>query len=308
MNSTSTNQKLRVLELFCGIGGCTVALAGRADVVAAIDINQLALSVYRHNFRHVVETRSIESISCERLAAWQADLWWMSPPCQPYTRRGRQQDVADPRAESFSVLLQRIEQVQPPYIAMENVAAFQDSIACRQLRQALDRSGYWFQEAIWCSTQFGMPNRRPRYYLVASRREKPCWRPPMVITRRLSEMLEEQVPSELYVDHSLLNRYRSAMHIIDPLDPEAVANCFTSAYGRSPVHSGSYLLTSAGVRRFSPREILRLLGFPENFELPAIVTMSQAYRLVGNSLAIPVVQHGLSAVADLGVSSAGMER
>jgi site-specific DNA-cytosine methylase len=294
MHSASANQNLRVLELFCGIGGCAAALADRAEVVAAVDVNQLALRVYRHNYPHVVETKTIESISEEQLTDWRAELWWMSPPCQPFTQRGRRRDLADPRADAFLILLQRIEKIRPPYLAMENVAAFQDSAARDQLRQTLDRSGYTFLEDVWCSTQFGLPSRRPRYYLIGSRRENPCWPEPAVHSRRLSEMLDPQVPKELFIDRVLLARYRSAMHIVDSRDPDAVTSCFTSAYGRSPVHSGSYLATDAGVRRFSPNEILRLLGFPASFALPAFVTLSQAYRLVGNSLSIPAVRHVLN--------------
>ena len=66
-----------VLELFCGIGGCAAALPRQDQVLAAIDINQIALTVYRHNFPHPATARSIESITPEQFAAWQADLWWM---------------------------------------------------------------------------------------------------------------------------------------------------------------------------------------------------------------------------------------
>ena len=49
-------EKLRVLELYCGIGGMHYALSESkfssfAQVVAAIDINPLANKVYKHNFK-----------------------------------------------------------------------------------------------------------------------------------------------------------------------------------------------------------------------------------------------------------------
>lgn len=34
-----------------------------------------------------------------------AELWMLAPPCQPYTRRGLQQDAADSRARSFLKIL-----------------------------------------------------------------------------------------------------------------------------------------------------------------------------------------------------------
>ena len=45
-------RKITVLELFCGIGGVAAALGNRAQIVAAVDQNRRALSVYAANFAH----------------------------------------------------------------------------------------------------------------------------------------------------------------------------------------------------------------------------------------------------------------
>ena len=85
---------MRCLELYCGIGGFAVAAQQLGwQVVRAVDINQRAAEVYRHNFDHVLETRTIESLSTSDLSATEADLWWMSPPCQPFTARGQRRDI-----------------------------------------------------------------------------------------------------------------------------------------------------------------------------------------------------------------------
>ena len=49
---------LKVLELFSGIGGMHYALktacpGDRSEVLAAVDISEVANEVYRHNFPHV---------------------------------------------------------------------------------------------------------------------------------------------------------------------------------------------------------------------------------------------------------------
>ena len=160
---------LRVLELFCGIGGCAAALGQRAQVVAAVDINRTALGVYAHDFPHTTVTRTIESIPCSDYRSWEADLWWLSPPCQPYTRRGHQRDLADPRAAGLLSVIDRIGQLLPPYVALENVPPFPASQACVRLRQTLARCGYRQQDLVLCPTELGIPNRRRRYYLVAGR-------------------------------------------------------------------------------------------------------------------------------------------
>ena len=51
------------------------------------------------------------------------------------------------------------------------------------------------------------------------------------------------------------------------------------------------------LRRFSPGEVLRLLGFPASFELPPDLPRDAAWRLVGNSLSLPPVSAVLGRVA-----------
>jgi site-specific DNA-cytosine methylase len=58
------------------------------------------------------------------------------------------------------------------------------------------------------------------------------------------------------------------------------------------------LHTSNGLRRFSPQEVVRLLGFPDSFRLDPRLTREQAWRLVGNSLSVVAVAHVLSAIPD----------
>ena len=99
---------LRVLELYAGIGGMHCALqrcfsfpAGvpgddvsfpypSFEVVAAVDVNEVAASVYKLNFPAVnYLRRGVEGFTVEELEALRFDLVTMSPPCQPFTRQGR---------------------------------------------------------------------------------------------------------------------------------------------------------------------------------------------------------------------------
>ena len=303
-----------VLELFCGIGGCAAALAGRARIAGAIDINRSALAVYRHNYcrpgdsrvgdSHPVLARTLDSMSAAELAAFEADLWWLSPPCQPFTERGKQRDVDDPRARPFLALIERLSEVRPRWVALENVPGFDGSRVHARLRDALEEAGYGdVRERLLCPSELGVPNRRRRYYLVAGREPlRPfdlAARPP----RPLGAFLDPHPSPELAVDPNLVRRYAGAFHIVDGDNPDALTHCFTSAYGRSHVRSGSYLRTSGGVRRFSPAEILRLLGFPPSYGLPENLAPGKAWPLVGNSLSLEPVRRMLATIPELGPGS-----
>jgi site-specific DNA-cytosine methylase len=290
---------LRVLELYCGIGGCAAALGKLARVVAAVDIDRDALAVYRTNFPHPTQALTIESIPVSTYRDWNADVWWLSPPCQPYTVRGRRRDLDDPRAQSFQIVRQRVEAARPDYLALENVAGFLGSRAHGALREVLERCGYRVAEHVMCPTEIGVPNRRPRFYLVASRRELAPWPAWRVARRPIADHLDPSPPPQVFVPSWLIEKYWAAVDVIHPDSADAVTCCFTSAYGRSAVRSGSYLYAEGGIRRFTPREVLRFLGFPSWYRLPPTVSLRRGWALAGNSLAIDVVRWVLSAIPDL---------
>ncbi|MGE3777580.1 MAG: DNA cytosine methyltransferase [Pirellulaceae bacterium] len=293
--------RLSVLELFAGIGGCAAALGSAADIVAAVDIHVEALAVYRANLQHPTYARTIESVPDRWLASCEADLWWLSPPCQPFTVRGRQRDVDDPRCQALLRIIDAIGVVRPRYIALENVPGFECSRAHARLCSQLDRAGYNIRSKLLCPTELGIPNRRRRYYLLAARDKLCDW--PAVATApepfRMADILECDVPAEYDVPAEQLVAYRGALHRVDVTDRGAISNCFTAGYGRSMVRSGSYLQHGDRCRRFTPAEILRLLAFPDSFRFPTGASPRTAWPLVGNSLSVAAVRHVLSAIPEL---------
>ncbi len=293
---------MRVLELFCGIGGCAAALPESAEVVAAIDINRGALAVYSSNFSHPVDVRTIESIDVPELRNYKADIWWMSPPCQPFTRRGRYRDDRDPRTRAILALLDPIKRIKPPYVIVENVPGFSGSRTHGLLRGMLDKAGYEVEEHYLNPAEMGIPNYRERLFVVAGRDKLN----PLKVKRRrakpLSSYLDQDPDPRLIVnpEEEDIEKYRHAIDIVDVDDPKDITACFTAAYGRSLVRSGSYLKVDGDqLRRFSPTEILRLLHFPKSYSIPAGLPLGSSWRLLGNSLSIPSVEAALSQIPDL---------
>ena len=278
---------MRVLELFCGIGGCAAALDARVAEVLAVDQSPIALRTYRANFpRH----RVLELHLAAARTLPEADLWWLSPPCQPYTIKGRRRDLDDPRAASLVRVLELLAAAPPRELALENVPGFRGSRAHARLREVLDECGFLVAEQELCPTQLGVPNRRRRFFVAASRLGPPAPPRRAGAVSALADHLDPEPDPELDVEPALLRRYEGALEVVDPADPGAIATCFASAYGRSPVRSGSYVLGPRGPRRFSPAEILRLLGFPAGFGFAPGTSRRQAWALAGNSLCVPAVR------------------
>ncbi|XP_077101254.1 tRNA (cytosine(38)-C(5))-methyltransferase [Siphateles boraxobius] len=167
--------RLRVLELYSGIGGMHYALKESSvpsEVVAAVDVNTTANEIYKHNFPSTpLLPKTIEGMTLHDFDKLNFDMILMSPPCQPFTRIGLQGDVADPRTKSFLYILDLLPRLseRPRFILLENVKGFETSAARDALLKTLRECDYIFQEYLISPTSLGIPNSRLRYFLIAKR-------------------------------------------------------------------------------------------------------------------------------------------
>ncbi|MEC9440435.1 MAG: DNA cytosine methyltransferase [Myxococcota bacterium] len=288
---------LKALELFAGIGGFAAAAGERATIVGAIDISKHVLEVYGMNNDHATHQLNLATLEAKDLAPFEADFWWMSPPCQPYTVRGHQKDLEDHRAASLVNLLGIIEELLPKNLAMENVQGFYDSEARQKLLGTLESNGYEVRERLLCTTELGVPAKRERYYMTASREGLEAVGEPLRAERtRISDYLIEEPDEALFISRAVLDKHGPGMRIVDIEDDEAITNCFTSAYGKTYRYSGSYFRHPDGrVRYADPNELLALLHFPLPFHFPDSVTRKRRYKYIGNSLSVIAMREILRA-------------
>jgi site-specific DNA-cytosine methylase len=134
-------------------GGLHLALKRsnlEGSIIRAFDWDQTACQVYTANLGPNLVDRvsisfllaegafwlnnqaDISSLNASQLAQYQADLWLMSPACQPYTvLNPKAKGEQDPRAKSFLHLVQNVlpemaqEGTHPSHLLVENVAGFE---------------------------------------------------------------------------------------------------------------------------------------------------------------------------------------
>ena len=258
--------KLRVSEFYSGIGGMHYALINSgidAEVVAAFDINTTANHVYRANFPNTpLCQRNINGVTVEYIEQLKANMFVMSPPCQPFTRQGHVRDDKDNRTSSLMHLLSILSQLscKPSYIVVENVQGFETSSTREHLIKVLKSCDYTYQEFLLTPTQFGIPNSRLRYYLLGKLRplqftfvtsDKPCTslpdlsdvalhptEQPMVLSNFLQSLTVKE-EDELLVPVEVLGRYGSILDIVQ--EDSTQCCCFTKAYKHYVEGTGSVL-------------------------------------------------------------------
>lgn len=201
--------KLKVVEFYAGIGGYHYALRESGvsgEIVASIDINTNTTRVYSQNFPSTPHlNRNICGLTAEELDRFAADVFLLSPPCQPFTRQGNQLDNKDRRTDSFFHLMHTFQEMRslPQYVLMENVKGFEGSQTRNEFVGVLKSLEYSVREYLLSPSQFGIPNSRLRYYLLAKR--KPLQFPDLLGEWDLSAKPLEDIRMIGYVTNSKLD-------------------------------------------------------------------------------------------------------
>lgn len=261
-------------------------------------------------------------------------------------------DSEDPRAKGFLhlILLLRTMDTPPEYLFVENVCNFEvpfnqcihicvdynrslyylhkKSMTRQTLVDALRELHYEFEEWILSPTQFGIPNERPRYYLIARRvfsgtvnnttlydsaPPRTDWKGRMFSPNPIpvSSFLDKAVDFEALAIPPSFLKTRSWLSSVVIAKPEELTTCcFTKAYGHHGLRAGSFLQTAEiqdydsdlldspeeaakvlSLRMFSPDEVARLHHFPigKEFTFPPTLSTQQRWKVIGNSMNVFVV-------------------
>ena len=179
------------IDLFAGCGGLSLGL-GRAgfSTLFSVEAHVDAFSTFKHNLiekhadRHGwpawLEQRAwrAEDLLSKHFAELRGlrgriDLIAGGPPCQGFSMNGlRRPD--DPRSAMVDVYLQYVETIRPRLVLLENVVGFQSmkhrtgGTYSDYVARELDRLGYQTWSEIIRAADWGIPQRRPRFVLMAA--------------------------------------------------------------------------------------------------------------------------------------------
>ncbi|OZC12367.1 C-5 cytosine-specific DNA methylase [Onchocerca flexuosa] len=309
----SNDKPMKCLEFFAGIGGFHYALKeiGLQVIIRALDINTVTNAIYKHNFPNTeIQQCNIEKLRTDYYDDYNADIWTLSPPCQPFTKKGLRKDLADRRCIALKSICNVLKTMKhrPRYIIVENVCGFETSEAHQMLKDTLMNLCYSFEEYIISPTEIGIPNSRPRYYLLAN-----------LTSEYLCDKANEDI--SLAILPEKVERFGNVMSFVIP--DSLHSSCFTKSYYRYIAGTGPILLQFSNIiqdrelsseqlrnfalhdncknlmhcqiRYFSWREIANLLGFPRTFEKPPNISTKQMYHALGNSISVSgvalLIQH-----------------
>lgn len=292
------DRPIRFADLFCGIGGFHLAAAAFGmRCVLACDIDAHARKAYQANFG-LEPCADIRDLAAD--AVPDMDLLMGGFPCQPFSIIGGRAGFADARGTLFFEIARILEAKRPRAFLLENVRqlkSHQNGETLRCILEALRGLGYTVEWTVLNALDFGLPQKRERLLIVGfdgpvTGFEWPRLTAPM---KPLSDLLETQVDARHYASDAI-RRARQAAHtpsVTPSIWHENKSGSVSSHPYSCALRAGAshnYLLVN-GERRLTAREMLRLQGFPDTFQV--VCSDAQTRQQAGNSVPVPMIQAAL---------------
>ena len=298
--SGSNGRVIGYIDLFCGIGGFRLAAEMVAEDMGvsakcrlSSDIDARCQDAYEANFGER-PLGDIQRIPAESVPGH--DLLLAGFPCQPFSIIGHRRGFGDTRGTLFFDIARILDGKRPACFVLENVKMLEGHDKGRTLKRILEvlgEMGYATDYRVLNALDFGLPQKRERIFIVGFRDARRFeWPEGGVPMRPLDDLLEDDVP-EQYFASEYIRANRRKKH--PPTEETTIWHenraGHISAYPFScALRAGAsynYLLVN-GERRLTPREMLRLQGFPDAFKI--VCNYSQTRKQAGNSLPVAVAR------------------
>jgi len=293
------SKRIRFIDLFCGIGGFRTAIVKaakkhglEAQGVFSSDIDTECQKAYTHNFGEK-PVGDITKIKEEEVP--DHDLLLAGFPCQPFSIIGNMKGFEDTRGTLFFDIARIIKAKRPASFVLENVKLLVGHDGGKTLEKILATlrgMGYHVEYRVLNSLDFGLPQKRERIWIVGLRNLKSFdWPKGGLKMKPLSQVLEKSVPEKYTASESIQKKRLKRYTPTTPGDliwHENKAGQISAHPYSCTLRAGAsynYLLVN-GKRRLTPREMLRLQGFPDSFKI--VCNDSQARKQAGNSLPVNV--------------------
>ena len=166
-------QRLKFIDLFCGIGGFHLALNSvGAECVLACDIDKKCRDVYKENFGLEPHDDILE-LKSETIPPF--DILCGGFPCQAFSHAGKQGGLEDTRGTLFREICRILKDCQPKYFLLENVKNLKGHDKGKTIQiiyKSLHEVGYTTHEPILLSPHhLGVPQHRERVFILGIRND-----------------------------------------------------------------------------------------------------------------------------------------
>ncbi len=275
-----SKKRVKFIDLFAGIGGFHLAFHNNgADCIFASEWDKEARKTYITNFKKISPELfeenfigDINSIKNIKKEIPDFDILTGGFPCQPFSNAGHRKGFDDTRGTLFFNIAEILRVKKPKAFFIENVRGLlnhDNGKTFEVIKNTIEKDlGYSFYYQIVKASDYGLPQLRPRLYMVGFKNKKIKFKFPEIIP--LKKTMSDVWGGKCSREVGFTLRCGGRGSTIDDRR-----------------NWDSYMVNGK-VKRLSPKEGKRMQGFPDNFEFP--VSETQAMKQLGNSVAVDAIQ------------------
>jgi len=294
-------EKIKFIDLFCGIGGFRTAMDEACieneiipECVFSSDIDSFCQDSYEANFgeRPFGDITKIDEKDIP-----DHDILFAGFPCQSFSIIGKMQGFNDVRGTLFFDIARILKVKRPKAFILENVKQLVGHDGGNTLKTIINvlekELDYHVRFAVLNALDYGLPQKRERIIIVGHT-EQILYNFPSPIRpfKPLKEIIENKVDIKYYASETIVDKRKSkhkSAYNLSIWHENKSGNICSYPYSCA-LRSGAshnYLLVN-GERRLTPREMFRLQGFSDNYKI--VVSDGQAKRQAGNAVPVNLVK------------------
>lgn len=301
------NQKVKVGELFAGVGGISSGFERAGFEVAwANEIDKNACKTYKLNYKHKLYEEDIHNLNPKDLES--VDILSGGFPCQAFSIAGYRKGFKDKRGNLFFEIMRLADEIKPKVIFLENVKNLENhdkGNTFKIILKALEQKGYFVKYKVLNTCKYSeIPQNRERIYIVAFKEKKNydnfSFPLPIKKTKKIKELLQENVDDYYYYTNTkYYQTLKKEMSNKDSVyqwrriyareNKSGVCPTLTANMGTGG-HNVPLVIDNKDIRKLTPRECFRFQGFSDEFKLPKKMSRGALYKQAGNSVSTVVIE------------------
>lgn len=257
----------------------------------------------------------------------QVDLFVGGSPCQSFSALGKKRGLSDTRGTLFYEYARLVDEIQPKVFIYENVRAVLTNDCGRtweKMKEVFEELGYniFFtnegKPSVLNALDYGIPQSRNRIFVVGFRSdiklEKEFEFPKAIkLEHTMEDFLIDNTPEGCFLPKKTLifmekeekdaidekyflsERIKKTIMSAGPndmygepeIDREIALPLLSSMHKMHRAGTDNYVTTDGRIRRLTPRECLRLMGFSDEWKI--VVADTPMYQQAGNSIVVDVL-------------------
>lgn len=290
--------KLKVLELFAGIGACSKALERLGidyEIADYVEIDKYAVK----SFNAIHNTNFEPQDICKWDKDIEVDLIMHGSPCQDFSLAGLGKggdEGSGTRSSLMYETLRIVEKLRPKYVIWENVKNLLSKKHRHNFNaylETMEQLGYANYYQVLNAKDYGIPQNRERVFTVSILGNKNYEFPKKKELEKLPiDLIEENVDKKYDLTEKNIKHYQrefgskgKELNLYEPI-PTLTASMGTGG-GNIPIFNNNLR-----IRKLTPKECWRLMGFDDDdFDKAAKVNSNtQLYKQAGNSIVVNVLE------------------